>query len=38
MGLAACGVPHTKHGVTQAMAYLQESGGETATTAQRRAA
>ncbi len=38
MGLAACGVPHTKNGVAQALSWLQESGGQTALTAQRRAA
>jgi len=38
MGLAHCKVPHTKNGVAQALAFLQESGAEAATTAQRRAA
>lgn len=38
MGLAACGVPHSANGVAQALAYLQDSGGQNVTTAQRRAA
>lgn len=38
MGLALREVPHKKNGVGEALAYLRESGGQTATTAQRRAA
>jgi len=38
MGLALRDVPHTRNGVGEALAYLRESGGKTATTAQRRAA
>ncbi len=38
MGLAVREVPHRKNGVAEALAYLRESRGETATTAQRRAA
>jgi len=38
MGLAARGVPHGKNGVGEALSYLRESGGKTATAAQRRAA
>jgi alanine-glyoxylate transaminase / serine-glyoxylate transaminase / serine-pyruvate transaminase len=38
MGLALREVPHKKNGVAEALAYLGESGGQTATTAQRRAA
>jgi alanine-glyoxylate transaminase/serine-glyoxylate transaminase/serine-pyruvate transaminase len=38
MGLAAQGVPHAANGVGAALAYLQQGGGKTATTAHRRAA
>jgi len=38
MGLAAADVPHRKNGVAEALAYLQESGGQSATSGQRRAA
>ena len=38
MGLAAREVPHKKNGVGEALSYLQESGNQTTTTAQRRAA
>jgi hypothetical protein len=31
-------VPHKKNGVGEALLYLRESGGQTATVAQRRAA
>jgi len=38
MGLAVREVPHRKNGVAEALAYLRESRGQSATTAQRRAA
>ncbi len=38
MGLALRSVPHQANGVGAALAYLQESGRETATTTQRHAA
>jgi alanine-glyoxylate transaminase/serine-glyoxylate transaminase/serine-pyruvate transaminase len=38
MGLAVREVPHRKSGVAEALAYLRESRGQSATTAQRRAA
>jgi len=38
MGLAVRDVPHKKNGVGEALSYLRESGGQTATAAQRRAA
>jgi len=38
MGLALREVPHRKNGVGEALAYLRESGDETAAGAQRRAA
>jgi alanine-glyoxylate transaminase/serine-glyoxylate transaminase/serine-pyruvate transaminase len=38
MGLALREVPHRKNGVGDALAYLRESGDETAAAAQRRAA
>lgn len=38
MGLAVRDVPHTKNGVEAALSYLRESGGKSATSAQRRVA
>jgi alanine-glyoxylate transaminase/serine-glyoxylate transaminase/serine-pyruvate transaminase len=38
MGLAVCAVPHKNNGVVEALSYLRESGGKTASAAQRRAA
>jgi alanine-glyoxylate transaminase/serine-glyoxylate transaminase/serine-pyruvate transaminase len=38
MGLAVRKVPYQKNGVGEALAYLQESGKQAATTSQRRAA
>src|SRR6266550_1636368 len=38
MGLALREVPHQKNGVGEALAFLQEGGTQTTTTAQRRAA
>jgi alanine-glyoxylate transaminase / serine-glyoxylate transaminase / serine-pyruvate transaminase len=38
LGLAAAQVPHKKNGVGEALAYLRESGGQTAAATQRRVA
>ena len=38
MGLALRDVPHQRNGVAEALAFLQETGAQTTTTAQRRAA
>jgi alanine-glyoxylate transaminase / serine-glyoxylate transaminase / serine-pyruvate transaminase len=38
MGLAVRDVPHKNNGVAEALLYLRESGGKTASAAQRRAA
>jgi alanine-glyoxylate transaminase / serine-glyoxylate transaminase / serine-pyruvate transaminase len=38
MGLAATKIPHKNNGVKEALAYLQENGGQTSNASQRRAA